>query len=169
MNEFKKIGKDVKIFEKAKIIKKEVIEIEDGVKIDDYTFIYGGKGIHIGRFVHIASFVSIIGGGELFVGDYAAIAAGARIITGTDTYKGGFRMSAALPNDQRNAVVSFVRIEKDGFIGTNAVVHPGVTIGEGAVIGSNSLVLKDVEPWTINVGNPCKVIGKRPKVELPDI
>jgi galactoside O-acetyltransferase len=169
MSQFKKLGKNVVIYEKAKIIKPEVIDIEDGVKIDDFTFIYGGKGIHIGRFVHIASFVSIIGGGELYIGDYAAIAAGARIITGTDTYYGGFRMSAALPDEQRNATVSFVRIEKDGFIGTNAVVHPGVTIGEGAIIGSNSLVTKDIDPWTINVGSPTKVIGKRPKVELPDI
>ncbi len=65
--------------------------------------------------------------------------------------------------------VSIVKIGRDGFIGTNAVVHPGVTIGEGAIIGSNSLVTKDVDPWTINVGSPTKVIGKRPKVELPDI
>ena len=78
-------------------------------------------------------------------------------------------MSAALPDEQRNALLSYVRVEKDGFLGTNVVVHPGVTIGEGAVIGSNSLVIKDIEPWTINVGSPTKVIGKRPKVILDDI
>ena len=167
--EFKKIGKDVKIYEYAKIIKPEVIEIGDFSQIDDFTFIYGGKGLIIGRYVHIASFVSIIGGGKFFIGDYGAIAAGARIVTGTNTYEGGYHMSAAAPIEQQNLKISYVRIEKDGFIGTNAVVHPGVTIGEGAIIGSDSLVIKDVEPWTINVGIPCKVIGKRPKVELPEI
>lgn len=169
MSDYKKLGKEVQIYEYAKIIKKDVIEIGDHTRIDDFTFIYGGKKTIIGRYVHIASFVSIIGGGELFLEDYVAIAAGARIITGTDTYKGGSRMSAALPLDQLNKDISFVRIEKDGFIGTNVVVHQGVTIGEGAIIGSNSLVLKDIEPWTINVGSPTRVIGKRPKVIKPDI
>jgi len=167
--QFKKTGKKIKIFEYTKIIKPEVIEIGDFSQIDDFTFIYGGKGIIIGRYVHIASFVSIIGGGKFYIGDYGAIAAGARIVTGTNTYEGGYHMSAAAPIEQQNLKISYVRIEKDGFIGTNVVVHPGVTIGEGAIIASNSLVTKDVEPWTINVGIPCKVIGKRPKVELHDI
>lgn len=164
MSEFKKLGKDVVIYNLAKIIKKEVIEIGDGTRIDDFTFLYGGNGIVIGKHVHIACFVSVIGGGELFVGDYAAIAAGARLITGTNVQEGGYHMSAAAPRIQQNIKTSVIKIERDGFIGTNAVIHPGVTIGEGAIIGSNSLVLKDVEPWTINVGSPCKSIGKRQKV-----
>ena len=166
---FKKAGKNLKIFDGAKIIKPEVIEIGDNSEIDDFTFIYGGKGIIIGRYVHISRFVSVIGGGELFLGDYTLLADGARILTGTDSYNGGARMSTCLPLEQRNLIISFVRIEKDAFIGTNSVVHPGVTIGEGAIIGSNSLVLKDVEPWTINAGSPCKVIGQRPKVKHEDI
>jgi len=169
MYDFKKAGKNLKIFEYSKIIKPEVIEIGDNSEIDDFTFIYGGKGIKIGRYVHISRFVSVIGGGRLYLGDYVVLADGVRILTGTDSYDGGARMSTCLPIEQRNLKVSFVRIEKDAFIGTNAVVHPGVTIGEGAIIGSSSLVLKDVQPWTINVGSPCKVIKKRPKVKFKDI
>ena len=169
MYNFKKIGKNVKIFEYAKIVKPEVIEIDDYSEIDDFCFIYGGRGIKIGRYVHISRFVSVIGGGELILGDYTVLADGARILTGTDTYYGGSRMSTMLPIEQRNPNVSFVRIEKDAFVGTNSIVHPGVVIGEGAIIGSNSLVLKNVEPWTINVGSPCKVISKRPKVIYKDI
>jgi acetyltransferase-like isoleucine patch superfamily enzyme len=169
LRKFKKLGKDIKIFEYVKIVKPEVIEIGDYSEIDDFTFIYGGKGIKVGRYVHISRFVSIIGGGELFLGDYSVLADGSRILTGTDTYYGGYRMSTVLPANQRNPKVSFVRIEKDAFIGTNSIVHPGVNVGEGAIIGSNSLVLKDVEPWTINVGSPCKTIGKRPKVKFQDV
>ena len=164
-----KCGKNVEIHPLAKIIKPDVIEISDYSKIDDFTFIYGGSGIKVGRYVHIASFVSIIGGGELIIDDYAAIACGARIITGTDSYYSGKRMSAALPREQRNVILGSVIIEKDAFIGTNAIVHPNVTIGEGAIIGSNSLVLNDVEPWSINVGSPCKKVGERPKVVVEDI
>lgn len=169
MSQFKNIGENVKIFGTAKIIRPEVVEIGDYTQIDDFTFIFAGKGVYIGRFVHIASFVSIIGGGEFHIGDYGAIAAGARIVTGTNTYEGGYHMSAAAPKETQNLKIASVRIERDGFIGTNAVVHPGVTIGEGAIIGSNSLVTKDIEPWTINVGSPTRVIGMRPKVESPDI
>lgn len=165
----KKCGQEVKIYPLAKIVKPEVIEIGDYSMIDDFTFIYGGKGIIIGRYVHIASFVSIIGGGELVVGDYAAIACGSRIVTGSDTYNGGKRMSAALPQEQRNAIVGRVVIEKDAFVGTNVVIHPNVRIGEGAIIGSNSLVLKDIEPWSINAGSPSKKTGERPRVVVPDI
>ncbi|MCP6719111.1 MAG: hypothetical protein KJI71_02650 [Patescibacteria group bacterium] len=169
MSQFKNIGENVKIFGTAKIIRPEVIEIGDNTQIDDFTFIYAGKGAYIGKYVHIASFVSIIGGGEFYIGDYGAIAAGARIITGTNTYEGGYHMSAAAPIETQNLKIAYVRIERDGFIGTNAVVHPGVTIGEGAIIGSNSLVTKDIEPWTINVGSPTRVIGMRPKVESVDL
>ncbi|KKL97564.1 hypothetical protein LCGC14_1833210 [marine sediment metagenome] len=169
MYNFKKAGKNLKIFEYAKIIKPEVIEIGDNSEIDDFTFINGGRGIKIGRYVHISRFVSIIGGGELYLGDYTVLADGARILTGTDSYHGGTRMSTCLPLEQRNLKVSYVRIEKDAFVGTNSVVHPDVTIGEGAIIGSNSLVLKDIEPWTINVGSPCRVIKKRPRLKVKDI
>lgn len=169
MKSFKKLGKNVKIFDYAKIVKPEVIEIGDYSEIDDFTFIYGGKGIKIGRYVHISRFVSIIGGGELFLGDYTVLADGTRILTGTDNYHGGYRMSTILPEEQRNPKISFVRVKKDAFIGTNSIVHPGVTIGEGAIIGSNSLVLKDITPWTINVGSPTKVIGKRERVKFKNI
>ena len=164
-----KCGEDVEIYPLAKIIKPTVIEIGEHSKIDDFSFIYGGSGIKIGKYVHIASFVSIIGGGELIIGDYVGIACGARIITGTDSYYGGKRMSAALPEEQRNVILGSVIIKKDAFIGTNAVIHPNVTIREGAIIGSNSLVLKDVEPWSINVGSPCMKVGKRPRVVGEDI
>ena len=165
----KKCGEDVEIYPLAKIIKPEVIEVGDNSMIDDFTFIYGGKGIKIGRYVHIASFVSIIGGGELELGDYAVLACGSRILTGTDTYYGGKRMSTALPEEQRNVVRGMIVIEKDAFLGMNAVVHPNVRIGKGAIIGSNSLVLKDVEPWSINVGSPCKKVGERPIVVMEDV
>ena len=44
---------------------------------------------------------------------------------------------------------------------TGAIVLPGVTIGEGAVVGAGSVVTKDVEPWTVVGGNPAKFIKKR--------
>ena len=51
-------------------------------------------------------------------------------------------------------------IEDDVWIGFNSIILKGVRIGRGAIIGAGSLVVKDVEPWTVNVGNPLKCIKK---------
>ncbi|RXZ64258.1 type B chloramphenicol O-acetyltransferase [Pelagerythrobacter rhizovicinus] len=52
-------------------------------------------------------------------------------------------------------------IGNDVWIGSEAIVMPGVTIGDGAVIGTRALVARDVEPYTIVGGNPAKPIRKR--------
>lgn len=51
-----------------------------------------------------------------------------------------------------------ITIMNNASIGMRCVIMPNVTIGEGAVIGANSTVTKDVPPYTIAVGNPAKVI-----------
>jgi acetyltransferase-like isoleucine patch superfamily enzyme len=51
-----------------------------------------------------------------------------------------------------------VIIRDKAWIGLNAVVLKGVTIGEGAVVAAASVVTKDVEPWTIVAGNPARVM-----------
>ena len=43
-------------------------------------------------------------------------------------------------------------------IGMNSTIMPGVTIGEGSIIGANSLVVCDIPPWTVAAGNPTKVL-----------
>lgn len=50
-------------------------------------------------------------------------------------------------------------IKNDVWLGTGVVVLPNITIGEGAIVGANSLVTKDVKPYTIVIGSPAKLIG----------
>jgi len=52
--------------------------------------------------------------------------------------------------------ISKVRICKYSFIGVNAVIMPGVTIGEGAVVVSGSVVMTNVAPYTVVIGIPAK-------------
>ncbi len=51
-----------------------------------------------------------------------------------------------------------VRIGNDCWFGANVVVCPGVTIGDGCVIGAGSVVTRDVPPLSFAAGNPCRVI-----------
>ena len=54
-------------------------------------------------------------------------------------------------------------------VGANSTVRPGVTIGEGAIVGAGSVVTEDIPPWTIAGGVPAKVIRKRsPRTNLID-
>ena len=54
-----------------------------------------------------------------------------------------------------------VYINDNVFVFSNAIIMPGVTIGEGAIVLSGSVVTKNVEPWTVVGGNPAKVIRTR--------
>jgi acetyltransferase-like isoleucine patch superfamily enzyme len=58
-----------------------------------------------------------------------------------------------------------ITIRKDAWIGTGAVILPDVEIGEGAVVGANSVVTRNVPPYTIVGGVPAKEISK---VSVPD-
>lgn len=60
-------------------------------------------------------------------------------------------------------------IDNDVWIGQNAVILPGVHIGDGAIIGANSVVGSDVPAYTIVVGNPAKEVRKRFDSEMIDL
>ena len=49
-------------------------------------------------------------------------------------------------------------LEEGVMIGMNTTIMPGVRIGQGSIIGANSLVVKDIPSWVIAVGNPAKII-----------
>lgn len=58
-----------------------------------------------------------------------------------------------------------VVIESKAWIGFNAIILKGVSIGEGAIVGAGSVVTKDVPPYTISAGNPARVIRELTSAE----
>ena len=60
-------------------------------------------------------------------------------------------------------------VGNDVWIGQNSTILPGVHIGDGAIIGLNSVVTRDVPPYTIVAGNPAKTVRKRFDDELIDL
>jgi len=162
---FRYLGNEVKIWPKAKLINTENISVGHRSIIDDFVFISAiGNEVRIGKFVHIASFCSITGTGGFIMEDFSGLAAGVRISTSDEDYsKGTCLTNPTIPKEFRNVRIKEVVIKKHAIIGTNTVILPGVTIGEGCAVGANSLVNKDLEPWTIYVGSPAKPIRQREK------
>ena len=60
-------------------------------------------------------------------------------------------------------------IGSDVWIGQNAVILPGVQIGDGAIVGANSVVGSNIDPYTIVVGNPARLLRKRFDDELIEL
>ena len=58
-------------------------------------------------------------------------------------------------------VASPIIIRKRSWVAAEAFVGPGVTIGEGAIVGARAAVFRDVEPWSVVGGNPAKFLKKR--------
>ncbi len=158
---FARVGQDVIIWPQAKVVSPEVITIGDSVIIDDFVFLAGGKNTKIGSFVHIGSHSSISGGGEFVMEDFSGLSGGVRVYTGNEDYSGKFLTNPTVPPPYRKPVRSYVRIHRHAIVGANAVILPGLEIGEGAVVGANSLVTKNCKPWTVYFGSPAKPIRRR--------
>lgn len=65
---------------------------------------------------------------------------------------------ASMINHIGKVAVKKTIIGDNVFVGLNAIIMPGVTVGDGAIIGAGSVVTRDVEPNTIVVGNPAKLV-----------
>ena len=158
-----KIGKDVFIHEDAWIKQKEGSKIGNDVAID--KGVQFSTKIDIGDYVHIAPYVVTIGGKTTTVTfkDFSFCAAGTRIVAGSEDYTGAGLVGPTIPVKMRKLIFADVTFEKYSGCGVNCSVMPGVTFGEGSILGANSLAVKDLEPWTIYVGSPAKPVKKRDK------
>lgn len=113
---------------------------------------------------------------KLIIGKFVQIAHGVRFITSSANHKMdgfssypffNFMMSSETKSE--DIVQMFHEAENRGdmivgndvWIGHDAMIMPGVQIGNGAIIGAKSVVTKDVEPYTIVAGNPATVVKKR--------
>lgn len=157
------------MFPTTVFINKQNISIDDFSHIDDFVFFNGGYNSVIGRNVHISAFTSVIGGGEFVMEDFSGLSAGCRIITGSDDFGGNSLTNLTIPKEYRNITVGKVKIGKHAIIGSNVVVMPNVTIGEGCIVSAGSIVNKDLEPWSIYAGYNPKKIASRDKAQIQDL
>ncbi|NVZ69437.1 acyltransferase [Pseudomonas costantinii] len=157
---FKKLGKNVKISDKASIYNCDRISIGDNTRIDDFCMISGA--VTLGRNVHIAVF-SNVAGGELGVtmDDFSGLAYGCQLFSQSDDYSGKTLTNPTVPSEYKIEAKSPIHIGRHVIIGTNSIVLPGVTVADGCSVGAMSMVTKSTEEWGIYFGVPAKRIKNR--------
>ncbi len=118
-----------------------------------------GKNVFVGDYVRI----DLSHADMITIDDHAHIASGTRLLchqrnmsnycVGDDYAKLGY-------------IIKPIHLCKGSLVGMDSFIMPGVTIGEGAIVGAGSLVTKDVPAWTVATGRPAKVVKEIPKREI---
>jgi acetyltransferase-like isoleucine patch superfamily enzyme len=126
----------------------------------------GGR-VTLGEFALVHG-ARIICDTEVFIGDYALISWNVVLM---DTYRVPMNPEARRAELEKvptreirlasaNVPSRPIRIERNVWIGFDACVLPGVTVGEGSIVGAKSVVTESVEPFTVVAGNPARVIRR---------
>jgi putative colanic acid biosynthesis acetyltransferase WcaF len=89
--------------------------------------------------------------GKITLGRRAVVSQGSHLCTGTHDYE----------QDGFPLVTKPIRVGDHAWIAAEVFVHPGVEIGEGAVVGARSVVVRDLPEWMVCSGNPCEPLKPR--------
>ena len=115
------------------------------------AYVYGD--VSVGARTWIGPFVLLDGTGGLAIGSGCDLSAGVQVYT-HDT------VERVLSEGRAGVAHAPVRIEDHCHIGADAVIAKGVTIGHHSVIGACSFVNRDIPPYSVAVGVPCRPVGR---------
>ncbi|MEM1094562.1 MAG: acyltransferase [Bacteroidota bacterium] len=127
----------------------------EGTSVYDNVLILGN--VQVGAHTWIGPNTVLDGSGGLSIGSHCDISAGVQLYSHDSVAK--VRSGGTAPTQHAPT-----RIGDCVYLGPNVVVAKGVTIGDGCVIGANSLVLRDVPPNSKAFGTPCRVVETLPDV-----
>lgn len=112
---------------------------------------WGGKFVHLGKHFYANFNLTLVDDCEIYIGDHVYIAPNVVLTTA------GHPMAREI-RDLGYQFNASIHIGNSVWIGANAVVLPGITIGDNCVIGAGSVVTKDIPANSVAVGNPCRVL-----------
>jgi acetyltransferase-like isoleucine patch superfamily enzyme len=95
---------------------------------------------------------------EILIEDDVNVASGVRFMDSDAHPRDTMQRIADLPPAPEE--IKPVRICRYAWIGQNSFILKGVTVGEGAIIGVNSVVVTDIPPYSVAMGNPARVVVK---------
>ena len=148
-------------YEKRAAILGEILgEMGEGTRIQGPIAFHYGKHTKIGRNFFGNFNLTIQDDGEVTIGDRCNFGPNVTIVTPIHPMVPEERNALLGPDGKpkRLCYAKPVHIGSDVWLGANVVVCPGVTIGDGCVIGAGAGVTRDVPPRTFAAGNPCRVI-----------
>jgi galactoside O-acetyltransferase len=157
----KHLGKNVLISRFAALYQPEKLSIGDHSRIDDFCLISGD--VSIGRNVHIAAYAALYGAYGITLEDFSSVSARVTIYSASDDFVFGAGLTNPTIPDRYRKVSDKgpVLIKKHATVGCHSVILPDSTIAEGASVGALSIVRGELEPWSINAGNPAEKKGRR--------
>ena len=137
---------------REKILKKMFAEIGDDCYIEPpFHANWGGKNVHFGNGVYANFNLTMVDDCDIFVGNNVMFGPNVTVSAGTHPIHPELRSKQAQYNIP-------IHIGNNVWIGANSVILPGVNIGDNSVIGSGSIVTKDIPSNVVAVGNPCRVL-----------
>lgn len=128
-----------------------------GARVGRETNIYNSAVIYfpwnleIGEWSSIGEWVLIYNLGKIKIGNNTSISLRAHLCSGTHDYRDPAMKLQKCP----------ITIADQAWVCADAFIAPGVSVGEGAVIGARAVVVRDVAPWNVIGGNPAVFIKKR--------
>ncbi len=122
-----------------------------GVVVDPCARIWAPWNLEMGDYSCLGPLVDCYDVARVRIGDFATVSQYSYLCTATHDYTDESMPLKAAP----------ISIGERAWIAADVFVGPGVTIGEGAVVGARSSVFRDVEPWTVVAGNPARFLKKR--------
>ena len=128
------------------------VHFGDKVTLNRYAYVQGGDGgVRLGDRVEVNNFSIVNGTGGVDIGDDTLIGPGVRIIS----YQHRHARSATIRSQPVIALP--IRIGSDVWLGANAVILAGVSIGDGAVVAAGAVVREDVPEYSVVAGVPATV------------
>jgi len=159
---FARVGRDVKISDRASIYHPERISIGDYVRIDDFCLLSAGEGgIEFGSYVHVACYSSLIGREQIVLRDFAGLSGRVSVYSSSEEYSGACLTNPTVPDAYRKPIHGRVLLERHVIVGAGSVILPGVTLGLAASVGALTLVARDLEAFGMYLGVPARKIGTR--------
>jgi putative colanic acid biosynthesis acetyltransferase WcaF len=128
-----------------------------GAKIPLRSLISGGVKFHFPWAFQAGNDIAI--GPDVVFYNLGGVKLGSRVVISQNAYLCGGTHDYTISTYP--LITKPIVIEDDVWVCAGAFLGPGITIGQGAVVGARSVVTKDVPPWKVVAGNPARVIKDR--------